>query len=302
MWVNIGWSVVNLLPILPLDGGNIAASIVGAHRARIVSMVVAVAVAIYFFEQQNQFAGFFLMMFALMNFGAYQQEKAGHGEALPSQAQRPPRAARTPVPARSIALDIHRSDDREQLEGLAWNALRTNDVLGARRVLSRHPSPDKVSPFLWGSLALAEGRTAEGIEAFVAGYDAQPGGPASLVPATLLARTGQAAALAQRLLQGGGTAPQAAAALQSHLHYADCFRESAAVGALLYEDGRANRAQSAFEVACSLARTGDQAGALAWIERAIDAGFTAGPLLDGEPDLASIRRLAEWPAARARVR
>ena len=27
MWVNLGWGVLNLLPILPLDGGHIASSV-----------------------------------------------------------------------------------------------------------------------------------------------------------------------------------------------------------------------------------------------------------------------------------
>jgi hypothetical protein len=89
--------------------------------------------------------------------------------------------------------------------------------------------------------------------------------------------------------------------LQNHLHYADCFRESADVGELVYVDGRINRAQAAFEVACSRARTGDVQGALAWIGRAIDAGFGAGALLDGEPDLVGVRKLPGWAAARARV-
>jgi hypothetical protein len=38
-----------------------------------------------------------------------------------------------------------------------------------------------------------------------------------------------------------------------------------------------------------------------WIDRAIDEGFGAGALLDGEPDLAAVRTLPGWSAARARV-
>jgi hypothetical protein len=257
-WVNIAWSIVNLLPILPLDGGNIAAALFGRPSARIMSIVVAFAAATYFFSEGNQFGGFFLMMFAIMNFGSYQQEKAGSAPSVP-----------TPQ-ARFATLDVPRPPARSDL-------------------------------FTDGTRALAEGRTAEGLDALARAYAARPSGPSSLAPAQQLARSGQAAALAARLLAPKGAGPAAASTLQSHLHYADRFRESAEVGELIYADGRANRAQTAFEIACAAARTGDNDRAMAWIGRAIDDGFQAGALLDGEPDLASLRIRPEWSAARSRV-
>lgn len=258
MWVNIGWSIVNLLPILPLDGGNIAASLFGNRNARLVSMVTAFAAATYFFQQQNQFAGFFLMMFAIMNFASFQQEKSGAPPA---------------VPVREMKI-------------AALETMRT---------------PAQGDPFAAGARALAEGRTTEGLDALAAGYAARPAGPTNLVPAQQLARAGLSTTLAARLLTPNGAGPQAASSLLNHLHYAQCFREAAEVGELLYVDGRVSRAQTAFEVACARARAGDVMGAMAWVDRAIDAGFTAGAVLDGEPDLATVRALPQWQQARARV-
>ena len=222
------------------------------------SIVVAFGAATYFFSQENQFAGFFLMMFAIMNFASYQQEKAGNAPSVP-----------TPQ-SRFATLDVPRPPVRSDL-------------------------------FAEGSRALAEGRTSEGLNALAAAYTARPSGPSSLAPAQQLARSGQAATLASRLLAPKGAGPDAASNLQSHLHYADCFRESAEVGELVYADGRANRAQTAFEIACASARTGDNDGAMAWFGRAIDDGFRAGALLDGEPDLAPLRLRPEWPVTRARL-
>jgi Zn-dependent protease len=255
-WVNIAWSIVNLLPVLPLDGGNIAASIFGRPAARMISIVVAFSAATYFFTQQNQFAGFFMMMFAIMNFGSHQQEKAGNTPSVP-----------TPQ-TRIAPLQLVRPAVRGDL-------------------------------FEEGSRALAEGRTTEGLDSLAAAYAARPSGPSNLVPAQQLARAGQSTALASRLLAAKGAGPGAASNLQSHLHYADYFRESADVGELVYADGRANRAQTAFEIACASARTGDNDRAMAWIRRAIDDGFRAGALLDGEPDLAPLRIRDDWPALRA---
>ena len=258
MWVNIAWSIVNLLPILPLDGGNIATSLFGRRTARLFSIVVAASAATYFFQQQNQFGGFFLMLFAIMNFGSYQQEKAGNAPTVPSPQTR----------------------------------IAALEVLGA---------PAQPDTFAAGARALAEGRTAEGLDTLAAGYAARPSGPTNLAPAQQLARAGLATTLAARLLTPSGAGPQAASSLLTHLHYAQCYREAAEVGELLYVDGRASRAQTAFEIACARARAGDAQGAVAWIDRAIDAGFSAGALLDGEPDLASARALPQWAKARARI-
>ncbi|HEV3227370.1 MAG TPA: site-2 protease family protein [Acidimicrobiales bacterium] len=259
MWVNIGWSIVNLLPILPLDGGNIASSIFGRPAARIVSIVVAVAAATYFFQQQNQFAGFFLMLFAIMNFGSLQQERSGNAPSVPTPQTR----------------------------------------IAALEVLGR--SPQAADPFDGGTRALAQGRTGEALDALAAAYAARPSGPTNLATAQQLARSGLATTLAARLLAPNGAGPQAASSLQNHLHYAGCYREAAEVGELMYVDGRASRAQTAFEVACARSRSGDARGAIAWIDRAIDAGFGAGALLDGEPDLAAARALPQWPTTRSRV-
>lgn len=267
-YVNIAWSVVNLLPILPLDGGNIAAAIIGHPRTRILSMVVAAGAATYFFQQQNQFAGFFLMMFAIMNFGSYQQEKAG---SAPSVPHAPPTKVR-------------------KLKSVPPSAP------------ARPAAPPRADLFDDGTRELVLGRTKEGLDALVSAYAARPSGPSSLAPAQQVAKAGLATDLAERLLGRRGAGAEAASNLQSHLHYADCFRESAAVGELVYADGRASRAQTAFEVACSSARAGDNDKAMSWLGRAIDDGFQAGALLDGEPDLAPLRLRADWPVARARVR
>ena len=52
-WVNIVWSVLNLMPVLPLDGGNIAATLFGQRPARILSVIVAGGGVVYFLETGN---------------------------------------------------------------------------------------------------------------------------------------------------------------------------------------------------------------------------------------------------------
>ncbi len=54
LWVNLGWGILNLLPILPLDGGHIAASVAtillgakGRIGARVLSVVLTVAIGLW---------------------------------------------------------------------------------------------------------------------------------------------------------------------------------------------------------------------------------------------------------------
>jgi len=50
LWVNIGWSLVNLLPVVPLDGGHVLAAVLGPRRAlatSIISAIVGSAAAAY---------------------------------------------------------------------------------------------------------------------------------------------------------------------------------------------------------------------------------------------------------------
>lgn len=49
LWVNVGWAILNLLPILPLDGGRIFEGIAGPKNFRIVvwtSIILAAIIAI----------------------------------------------------------------------------------------------------------------------------------------------------------------------------------------------------------------------------------------------------------------
>jgi len=155
--------------------------------------------------------------------------------------------------------------------------------------------------FLRASIALIMGPVEMADDLFEAAYRAEPGGAPNLVPATLLADRGRAVPVATRLIAAGRPGIEAAGGLQTHLHYAERFRAAAEVGEQVFAAGPQSPAQTAFEVACSWARAGDADEALRWVEAAVDAGFHAPGLLDGEPDLAPVRALPGWAAVRSRL-
>jgi Zn-dependent protease len=238
-WVNILWSVLNLMPVLPLDGGNIAAALVGQYRARLVSVVVAGGAGLLFLSTGNEFGAIYAALFFVMNFAALSN-------------QRQP-AASIGAPRPITIADVGRPT--------------SDDV------------PSLAQPFLDNS-----------------------SGPPDLAAAAAVAHAGKVMPVAARLLQSGPDGPRATATLQSHLHLAGFYSDAAAVAQMLYTDGRTGRIQPAFDAATALARAGDPQNAMAWLNRAIDEGFDVGTLLDGEPDLASLRSLPSWPATRSRVR
>jgi hypothetical protein len=200
----------------------------------------------------------------------------------------------------SVGAPTLGTDDPARLEQIAWNALREGDAASAHRAVARLGSA-RVSPYLRAAVALATGE-ANAFELFEAAYAAEPGGPPNLVATDLLARSGAATSIAQRLVARGDPAGrEAAATLQTHLHYGDHFEAAAEVGEAVYAAGPASRAQTAFEVACSWARAGDTERALAWLVTAADQGFRAARIVDAEPDLTLVRSDPRWPDLRARL-
>lgn len=76
LWVNVAWSILNLLPVLPLDGGRIMEAVVPGRSPLLpyrISMVVAGAVSIvFFFLLQQMFAG---LLFGYLAYTNYQRTK-----------------------------------------------------------------------------------------------------------------------------------------------------------------------------------------------------------------------------------
>jgi Zn-dependent protease len=71
LFVNFFWTFLNLLPIQPLDGGQILRELLGPSRIQITSWIgfcVAVAVCIWAFVNEQFFLAFMLALLAYYNF------------------------------------------------------------------------------------------------------------------------------------------------------------------------------------------------------------------------------------------
>jgi len=82
-YVSIFWGLINLLPIYPLDGGQIAREIFlkvrlrgGIRESLLLSLVAAVAMALYGLKQQNYFVA---VLFASLAYGNYSALQSWNG-------------------------------------------------------------------------------------------------------------------------------------------------------------------------------------------------------------------------------
>ena len=77
------------------------------------------------------------------------------------------------------------------------------------------------------------------------------------------------------------------------------FDAAAAFGASLFE--RFGDAEDAYNTACSHSRAGRADEGLAWLERAVEAGYQDLDHLESDEDMAAVRALAGYTLIRDRV-
>lgn len=112
LFVNIGWGVFNLLPLLPLDGGNVMHEVAnamtngrGEKPARIISLVLCVGLLLLAFTQKNWWVGVLAVMFAVTNVRGLKAAGTRRADvALAEAIQQAEAALREQDGARAIAL------------------------------------------------------------------------------------------------------------------------------------------------------------------------------------------------------
>jgi len=84
-WINLGWGLVNLLPVLPLDGGRVSEELCGLWRRRDgyelsvkIGMVIGGAVSLYFFVNHESYGLWPGILFAFLCYNNYQMYESRH--------------------------------------------------------------------------------------------------------------------------------------------------------------------------------------------------------------------------------
>lgn len=306
VWVNLGWALVNLLPVLPLDGGNVAHELLDAATrgrgevpARVLSAAVAVGVGAWALVEGFVFGALFAAFFAFDNVrglrGRAQRAAVAELRAAAVALDHGAPASALDSAAGVLAATSDPSLRAAAAELAAWAHLAVGDRRSALAVL------DGTTPRNGHLRALlTEADPAEQVNATVDAWLAHDHAPAAPV-VDALESAGLLPVVSERLL--GSRADGAAAARRAYQHalfVAGRFAESARVGEATVALGEADPTV-AYNVACAHARTGRPEDALRWLVTAVGLGFTDTGLLDSDPDLDAVRDDPRFAALRRRV-
>jgi Zn-dependent protease len=244
VWINVGWSALNLLPILPLDGGQVFVSALdmvtkgrGRRAAEIVSVVAAVTIGLIALRYGFVFGALMAAMFAGINLTAISRAKSNELGARLHDAHRmllTHRAADAEDLTRRVLAERPSGDTlRWASELCAWTRLWQRDLAGADEAVARFVHAGRPSASYQGARALVAGNRSEGVATMAWALANDPAGPAKSLGAVAAAGAGCADSVAGELLLLGSDGTEGARLFQQLLDYAGYHADAARVGALL---------------------------------------------------------------------
>lgn len=124
-WVNVIWGALNLLPILPLDGGHVMEvgmirlfGEAGARNARRISIVVAGIGAVVAMRYAMPWAAFLAFMAGMRSYRELQLPLVGRDGSVPAAKQPPPVDPEVEAAIQSAWDDIRSGRARDAIAGL----------------------------------------------------------------------------------------------------------------------------------------------------------------------------------------
>lgn len=327
LFVNVIWGALNLLPILPLDGGHVmevaltsAVGEKGPRLARIASIAVAALGAGVAFTYGETWAAFIAVMAGARSFrelGMPIVDAAIPATAKPSaesdraldEAWESIRGGRAReaidvTEQRLAALPDDEASAPERarmLETIAWAHLEIGDEKDAIAIARRMPPRFAPSALLAARLLIASGKTAEGFRDLERAYLDTPGDLPALVLAAAWIdhRAPERAVAILKGLRGMRVSTQGHLVISAALFYDEHYAHALAVSELAWN--RFTDPTHAYNAACSLARLGRIEEGIDHLDTAIRAGFTDALKIADDPDLAPLRVHPRFPALEARA-
>jgi Zn-dependent protease len=286
IFTTLGWSLLNLLPILPLDGGQTLRELLPGGRAKrevraaMVSIVVSVLVGIVAFRAGYVFGTLMVLFLVASNVMTIRQARELKGVDVNRRI--------------SALLWAGRVDEARELA--SENLRDLSDVV---RLVMTALEDDGQSP---GAGAEARRRVAQSAQ--------DPRDPSGSTVAVLVARArGDWPAVRDLVATTPVLGTSAVSAAQNAAHREGRHREVAEVGQAFLDrtlpavsDGADLAAYIAFNTACGWASVGDLDRGFAALRRAVDLGFADLTTIDSDDEIAPLRPLPGYDDLRRQVR
>jgi Flp pilus assembly protein TadD len=304
-WVSLGWAILNLLPILPLDGGLVTRRILG-HRAGErgelaavgLSIATALAGAAWAYGADRTGLALYAIFFAGWNVVTLVRARDGRSRERLDEGRRQLRAGQKAEAERSFRQAAETGSHRargEAGEALAWLLIDDGRMEEAREVAGRIREEPATPSLLRSYLDLLDGRTEEAATSVATWWLDGPGSFPGTIVINEMDRADVLMPFLERVLTEPGDAPiTIGQRVQGSLHVAGRYRSSIAVGTRLLDDARSPSPMVAYNIACSTARDGHLGLALDWLDRAVEAGWRDPSQMTIDDDLAPLQRLPRF--------
>ena len=304
LWVNIGWGIFNLFPILPLDGGHVLLTLerwltkkqdqIISHTISLLGSLTITYLALTRFSAWVAILGIWFAYsngtFLLDRIKNYRDKKL---EPKLEEAYKAVNAGELDV-ALDIVSEIRKKAvtqwiRREASRLLIFTFIQQNRYKEADVELTKFHGLFGPEHHLQGLLSFQKKEMSQAIVDLKIAFDRSPDYQLGLMLSqALMAEKRYADVLA---LCGHDVMSQAIWPLSVNLQI-DAFNNhefeiAGRAGALAYE--QKPDPNIAYNAGCAFARASDSTQALAWLERAIASGFSDKNLLTTDPDLESIR-------------
>lgn len=318
VWINLVWGAINLLPIMPLDGGNLldsgATIVTGTSRPRwvgLVSMVTGLLVIGGAWAIGQPFLGL-IGVFAIMRGWERWKDKSAEFEQVLAQAvelgwsgNRDAAETMLTMLRQVATTDAQRAQIAQEL---AWVNLMKGKVEEARALVASLPEGWQVSPELRARLLATE----DDVDGVIAALHPElAAGRLAVTAAPLLAsalmskeRTQEVEAVATLMAANARARDDAAARvageLAARLFHARAFEPSLRLSEILWKKFQGGA--DAFNAACALVKLGREERALTWLADAVRAGMPdLRQALESDDDLSPLRGRPEFVALLAKA-